>query len=429
MKTSWKKTAAVLMAGTLAAGMLAGCGKKALALDGTKTVATVNGTEIPMGLLSLDARYQQMQQELMYYYYGMSGTAIWDTVADSETGTTYGMRFRDQILDNLETWYIEAEHAEEYGIEFSDEDKKAISDAADAFIESNSEETLKEISVTKENVEKYLELYRINHLMQEKLADEAPVEITDEEAVQTSFTYVSISYGGEDATDEDKENAKANAEKVLEKLNEEPEIERTDLSDFVKTLDESYNATRGHFTKDEDAFQAQIDEGLTSSYADEVMEALRTLSDGEVYPEVIDTGSAAYVVRLDKLEDEEYTESMRSTLTNHIQSEYVTEKIQEWKDAADIKVDDKVLKTLEIIDTHKYVAPTPTPAPTEEPKEEEAAEEETTEEAAEEPAEETEEKAEEKAEDKTEDKAAEETEEKAEDEAAEKTETTEEKKN
>ena len=46
MKTMTKKTAVVALAGVMAAGMLTGCGEKAL--DGTKTVATVDGTEIPL---------------------------------------------------------------------------------------------------------------------------------------------------------------------------------------------------------------------------------------------------------------------------------------------------------------------------------------------------------------------------------------------
>mgnify|MGYP002613941359 CR=1 FL=1 len=46
MKTMTKKTAVVALAGVMAAGMLTGCGEKAL--DGTKTVATVDGAEIPL---------------------------------------------------------------------------------------------------------------------------------------------------------------------------------------------------------------------------------------------------------------------------------------------------------------------------------------------------------------------------------------------
>ena len=89
MKKLMKRTAAASLAGILAAGMLAGCGGEKK-LDGTKTVATVDGTEIPLGVVSLMARQQQAYTESMYASFGMSTGNIWDTEADSETGETYG---------------------------------------------------------------------------------------------------------------------------------------------------------------------------------------------------------------------------------------------------------------------------------------------------------------------------------------------------
>ena len=67
MKEMTKKTAVVAMAGIMAAGMLTGCGEKKL--DGSKTVATVDGTKIPLGVVSLSVREGQMQTEAMYRSY------------------------------------------------------------------------------------------------------------------------------------------------------------------------------------------------------------------------------------------------------------------------------------------------------------------------------------------------------------------------
>lgn len=78
MKEMTKKTAVVAMAGIMAAGMLTGCGEKKL--DGSKTVATVDGTKIPLGVVSLSVREGQMQTEAMYRsYMGGSDFDIWDT--------------------------------------------------------------------------------------------------------------------------------------------------------------------------------------------------------------------------------------------------------------------------------------------------------------------------------------------------------------
>ena len=63
MKEMVKRTAVVTLAGVMAAGMLTGCGSKTL--DGTKTVATIDGTDIPLGIVSLYARQQQEQTTAM----------------------------------------------------------------------------------------------------------------------------------------------------------------------------------------------------------------------------------------------------------------------------------------------------------------------------------------------------------------------------
>ena len=62
MKKIVKNTTVAALAGVMAVGMLSGCGDK---VDGTKTVATVDGTDIPMGVLSLYAREAQAQTVAM----------------------------------------------------------------------------------------------------------------------------------------------------------------------------------------------------------------------------------------------------------------------------------------------------------------------------------------------------------------------------
>ena len=75
MKKMMKRTAAVTLAGIMSVGMLTGCGSKTI--DGTKTVATVDGTEIPLGVVSLYARQQQEQTTAMYMSYMGSADNIW----------------------------------------------------------------------------------------------------------------------------------------------------------------------------------------------------------------------------------------------------------------------------------------------------------------------------------------------------------------
>lgn len=360
MRRAAGRTAAAVLAGVLAAGMLTGCGEKKL--DGTKTVATVNGTEIPMGVVSIAARQQQAQMDAMYASFTGSGVNIWDTVADEKTGETYGEQAAKDTLKQVELMYIMKDKAADYKVEVTEEDEKAIAEAAKAFIEANSEETIAELSVTEEQVKTYLELQTYKQRMYDAIMDEAKVEVTDEEANQSSFTYVSISTSGEDLTEDDKKKKKEQAQEILDKMKEDP---TGDMNEAAKAADESYSALTGTFTTAE----SKEEDGDSAYYPKEVLEVLRGLKEGEMAPEVIETDTGYYVVRLDKKLDEEATESKRESLESEKKTEYYTETTDKWLEDAEIKADDKVLKTLKITDEHKFTMKMPEAETTEAPEE------------------------------------------------------------
>ena len=145
---------------------------------------------------------------------------------------------------------------------------------------------------------------------------------------------------------------------MLDKMKENP---TADMSEIAKSVDDSYSAVQGNFTtkesKDEDK-----DSG-SEAYPDEVLKVLRGLKDGEVADNIIETDTGYYVVRLDKINDEDVTASKRESLQNSKESTYYTETTNQWLDDADVKVVKKVLKTLKITDKHTFTAPTSTPTP------------------------------------------------------------------
>lgn len=345
MKELAKRTAAAALAGVLAAGMLAGCGEKKL--DGTKIVATVNGTEIPMGVLSLFARQQQAQTTALYQQFMGSADNIWNQTADQESGETYGSQAVKQSLEQLELMCIMKEKAEDYDIEVTEEEQTSMEEAAKAFMEANDQETLETLAVTEDQVKMLLELETYMQKIHEPILEEAEVQLTDEEVRQSSFTYVSISTVGEDLTEEDIEKKKEQAQNILDKMKEDPEA---DMKEAAKAEDENYTALTGNFTANETE-----DEDLkTTVYPDQVLEALHTLKEGEVYGQVVETETAQYVLRLDKEFDEEATESKRSSATTAKKNAYYSETTEKWLEEAEITVDDKALKTLTITDEHVF---------------------------------------------------------------------------
>ena len=360
MKTMTKRTAVAALTGVMAVGMLTGCGEKKL--DGAKTVATVDGTEIPLGLVSLSVRERQAQTEAMYKsFMGGQDYSIWSM--DAEDGKTYGEQAVEQSLKDVELMYIMKEKAADYKVEVTEDDEKKIADAAAAFMEANSEDTIQELAVSEDQVKTFLELQTYKSRMYDPIIADVDKNVSDEEAQQSSFTYVSISTA--DLSDDEVKQKKEDAQKILDDLNAAGAD--GDFNEIAKAVDDSYSAVSGTFAANEDAQKDEdSDSSSTSTYPDEVMKVLRTLKDGEIGPDVIETDSAYYVVRLDKVNDEEATETKKESIISTRETNLYTETTEKWLDDADVKVENKVLKTLKVTDNHKFSIATATPEVTEE---------------------------------------------------------------
>lgn len=365
MKKVIKRTAVTALTGIMAAGMLTGCGDKAV--DGTQTVATVDGTEVPMGILSLMARENQAQTEAMYASFmgGSTGSfSIWEQ--DAEKGKTYGEQAVEQTLKDLELMYIMKEKAADYNIEVTEDDQTAIAEAASQFMSANTEDTLKDLAVTEDQVKTYLELETYKQRIHDPLVADVDTNVSDEEAQQSSFTYVSISTA--DLSDDEIKTKKEDAQKILDAMTKDP---TADMSETAQSVDKSYSALTGSFDANvQDSDDKEDEDASASSYPDEVLDVLRTLNDGEVGPDVIETDSAYYVVRLDKKNDETATKNKKESIINTRKDKLYTETTDKWLEDADVTVDKKVLKTLKIKDNHKYTIATATPEATEEVTEE-----------------------------------------------------------
>ena len=346
MKDLLKRTTIAALAGVLAAGMFTGCGEKKV--DGTKTVATVDGTDVPMGVFSLFAREQQAQTIAMYQQFmGGSASNIWSGVADEDTGETYGESAVKSALKQVELLYVMKEKAADYDVEITEDEQKAIEDAAAAFMKDNDEDTIKELSVTEDQVKTLLELETYQKKMQDPIKKEGNIEVSEDDAQQSAFTYVNISLSGDDLTDDDIAKRKEQAQEILDKVKEDP---AADMKEIAKGVDDSYTALNGTFTtkeSDDEDFQS-------TAYPDEVLTALRTLKEGEVYDSVVETDTAAYILRLDSEKDEDATASKVKSVTTTKENKYYSETTEKWLDDAKVTEDEKVLKTLTFSDNHTF---------------------------------------------------------------------------
>ena len=202
MRVNWKKGLAMGLGVCMAASVLTGCGK-GKELDTAAAAAALDGEEISAGLVNFFLRYQQAEFESSYGAWLQSyyGTDIWN-VDLSGTGTSYGETFKNDVINSLERLLLAEKHMGDYSVKLTDEEKTAITQAAQEFMDSNEEEVLEKMSATQENAERLLTLYTIQNKMETQMSADVDTEVSDEEAAQRTVSYVRFTAETESDTEE-----------------------------------------------------------------------------------------------------------------------------------------------------------------------------------------------------------------------------------
>lgn len=353
MIKGWKKYALLAGVWAMAAAGLSGCAKN---IDGTATVAVCNEEEIPMGVASLCTRYEQAQLYSFYtQYFGM--TDMFDSVADSETGKTYGESMKDDVMQTIKELYVMRQHAEEFGVEISEENRTALEAAAKQFMEENDADDLKEMGVSEADVAELLELYTYQKLMRVAMIADTDREVSDEEAARTTISYVRASLTEKDddgntvaLTEDEIAELEDQMQQVLEEALASEDVAEADLSAIAEEINEDFYASTLKY--------GTYDESDTTDSA--IKEAIADLEDGMMVDHLVTTsdGKYLYVIRLDAFFDEEATAAKKELIISDREDEHYEAELAEWADAADFEVVNKVWKQLKITDSKIYTLKT-----------------------------------------------------------------------
>ncbi len=345
-----------LMAVVLAGSMLfTGCGK---INSSASLVSITNGDKtetVTLGYGNFVARYNQALYDM--YYGSYMGEDMW-TQDTSGSGSTMQEETKESIMDEMETWYVSTLHAGEYGVSLSDDEKAKIAEAAKAFIDSNSEAAIKQMGATEEYVSKLLTDRTYAIKVRDVLEKEAEgkVEVTDDEAKQSTFSYVMFEKDSADSASE--------VADVIEAAVSEDGGSNEDADAEARTQAEAVAAS----TSLEDAaslsgVEVQTYSYTTSadpaedSYMDEaVIKAAASLSEGQM-SDVIEAEDGFYVIRLDQKYDKEATETKKESLKSEKISDYCDEIIDGWKDGITWTVNEKNWAKVEFAERFSNGAP------------------------------------------------------------------------
>ena len=350
MNKAAKKITGALLAGALGAASLTGCSSP---MDGTQPLLTSGEDTVTVGTGNLMLR---MNQATMLSYYSMMGgstTGLWSQ--DSGDGETYGDTTKANVLDELENMLVQKQHAADYDVSISEEEQGKIEEAAQAFMDANTEETIQNLSVSQSDVETLLELYTYQTKMYDPMVADVDTNVEDSEAAQSRITYCRIDISdtqNEDGTttpltDEEKQEKKDQAQALLDKLQASADPASADMDALAKEVNEDLNAVDNTFGDDDTLLD------------DKLKEAARTLQDGQVYGEVVEGENAYFVVRMDSVLDREATDAEKENIVSERQQDAYNDLLDQWKDDADITVNNKEWKKVTLTDNEQYTIKQP----------------------------------------------------------------------
>lgn len=334
-----KRISAVALAGVITAGMaLTGCGS----LDPEATVATVNGIPISLGLANFAAQFTAVDYDT--YYMSYFGQDMWSS-DPSGNGETMTDSVKNNILDTLEEYYLLEQHMADYGVVLTDEELEEARAAAAQFIADNTDEALKAMSASEDDVTEFLRLNLLQSKMNKAIIADVDTNVPDEDCAQKTFSYVRVSKTASTSSDADSEDAE-------EKTDEQKAAEAKEKAQ--KILDAALAGSQEDplqaAADDNDANKstcaygsADLNEDDNSTYLElEVLQAAEKLGEGEFAKTLIETDKYFYVIRMDSLFDQDATDRKRASIISDREEELYDKTVDGYKEAADWTINDKV---------------------------------------------------------------------------------------
>ena len=333
-----KRAAMAAAAAALAATTITGCSGS---LDTEAIVMTVGDEEVTLGVANFYARMTQAQYET-YYLSMMSSNGMTMTAEDmwnqEYEGETTEQTTKDGLLESLQNMYLISQHAEEYGVSLTEEEQDAISEAAAQFDEDNTDEAKEAVSGYKKDIEKYLELVTIQSKMDSPMREGVDEEVSDEEAAQKAMNYVFFSYT---TTDESGNSAElSDDEKTALQTTAQNLSERVKAGEDMADVAEESSATVQEATFD----------GESTTYDADLIAAADALEEVGDVTDVIETDSGLYVAQLTSLLDRDATDARKDEIVEERRQEQYDSLLEEWRDATEISVDEKVWNKIDFID-------------------------------------------------------------------------------
>lgn len=345
-------------------GLVSGCGTTKL--NGTDTVVTVGDEKATLSSLMAMVRYQQAvtgdYYDSMYAQYEAQGMQLsmddrWDSkaeISDEKDADVSGMKVKtsgDQLVDSVATtlssYVVVCQHADEYGVSLTDDEKAKIDVAAENFLKNSDKDAIESDGITEDGVKAYLQWYTLYDKIYDKYKEQSDIEISEKESRNIGVSYLSFSIDAESETYNTNAVVKKQAEQILNTFSGKDDLSELNFQDFAGQYSNVYAST------DSIPVEKDVTEGAILSAED--VEAISKLKDGQLYEKLLaGSNGTYYIYRVDKSTDKDASVQYANELRDEKISDAFYEMMKDWKKDVKIEYNLALLDKIAVIDKVVY---------------------------------------------------------------------------
>lgn len=333
MKKRGMRLLAFLLMVTMMLASVSGCGQSE---QSKKVVFKAGDTEVTLDELWFYCKSVQEYYE-SYYSSMISSPEVWTSSypVTKEDGSTEESTLENiakrSAIKQIRQIKIAVAHAGEVKVSLSETEQDAVKSQAASFMEKITKDEIKKMGLSKELAQQVFSESALVEKMKSKLAEDAGVEISDEEAQTSRIYYIqfptAVSNASGDimvADDENLKQAKEDAQKALDRV-----LEGNDIATVAAAS--GMGGTSGQLSID-----AETD------LPEEIADSIANLKDGETFDKLIQTSDGIYIIQMVQVIDEEATADKKEELLSKKEQEILDEKFAEWSKEDDFDYDKDV---------------------------------------------------------------------------------------
>lgn len=310
----------------------AGCAEEEADSGSEERVFAFAGENVSLGEVYLYAEAVIQDYESMY------GTEIWQTnvsVTKDDTANMEDVTRRDIIEDIVHVKLLAGRAAEEK-IALTEDEVREVEQDTDSFYENLTDTQIDKMEISYDLVKKVINENKIAGKVYDKLIDEADIEVSDEEARETTFydlyfeCYAVASSG--DVTDFSEDEKAAQYDRAVQAYNtliNPIDSGTNDGTSATNTGSTNIEGLAEYYGLKNSSYYTMTPSEIEGVYGSDIYDDLYSLEDGS-YSLVTESEYGYHIFYMKALTDREATDAHKSDIMKTKKNSYMEELYTQW---------------------------------------------------------------------------------------------------